>query len=366
MRKKALMAAAGFDNRGSDVFMNRNTDDLIQNKDRRIIAFETLFRLAAENAGEGFLGDISETTTDIFRRSLIGGAYPHFWLEVPLRGETGFDLHIYYDRGQVQKGERFGAGCGFGMQGLFDWFFAGDAGGVGIGFAHDLQGSALTTGVYVNFNHQNLKDLQGFFTSMGRPEAYEWTQALMQRIPDDWRPWYIGSFPCRAGAPVRVGSFIGMKRQRLYAGNPRMIAEDLARTGFAAVSDEMLKRISLLAALPFPLDFQLDVNEAGVMDTLGVSIALEMKSAAGVRKEFSEGADAARSLKLMEEWNITDVRWHQIPKASMSQIMPYADDKGGSGAMILAALPEAVKAKWKASMLQPPAKVYYICHARPV
>ena len=336
------------------------------NKDKRVIAFETLFRLAAERAGDGFLGDISEKTTDVFRRSLIGEAYPIFWLEVPLLGDPGVDLHVCYNHGQVRSGDRFEDGCGFAMQEFFDWFFGNDVGGVGIEFTHDLRGRTPATGVYINFNHQALRDPCGFFTSIGRPEAYDWIQALMRNIPDDWRPWYMGSFPDRAGAPVRVGSFVNADKQQLYAESPAAIADDLARAGFAAVNREMLERISQLAALPFSLDFQLDVNETGVLDTLGVSLALEMKSAADVRKAFSAGEDAARSLELLEDWGITDARWHQIPKASMTQIMPYADDKGGSRAIILASLPAAVKVKWHASIMQKPAKIYYICHSRPV
>ena len=335
-------------------------------EDKRTVAFETIYQLAAERAGSGLLADISEKAKDIFRKSLIGEAYPLFGFEVPLLGKAGFDLHVYYDQGQIRPDEGFTDGCGFGMQDFFDWFFGNEVGGVGIGFAHDLQGSTLATGVYVNINHKPLRDLHGFFTSIGRPAAYEWTQELMDHIPDGWRPWYIGSFFGRTGAPVRVGSFVDEARQKLYAASSRAIAEDLACAGFHAVDDEMLEHLAKLAALPFQLDFQIDVNESGVLDTLGVSLTLNMRSADSVRKAFSVGADAARTLELMEDWGITDARWHQIPKASMSQILPYADDKGGSGAMILACLPVFVKAKWHASKLQQSAKVYFICHARPV
>ena len=332
-------------------------------EDKRTVAFEAIYQLAAERAGGVLLADISKKAKDTFRKSLIGEAYPLFGFEVPLLGKAGFDLHVYYDRGQIRPDERFAEGCGFGMQEFFDWFFGDDVGGVGIGFAHDLQGSTLATGVYINFNHKPLRDLRGFFTSIGRHVAYEWTQELMDHIPEGWRPWYIGSFSGRTGVPVRVGSFVDAARQKLYAASSRVIADDLAHAGFYAVDGKMLERLSQLAALPYQLDFQIDVNESGVQDTLGVSLTLNMRSADSVRKAFSAGAEAARSLQLLEDWGIADERWHLIPKASMSQIIPCTDDKG---AMLLASLPIFVKAKWHASKLQQPAKVYCVCHTRPV
>lgn len=116
-----------------------------------MMAFEGTLRLVARRVGADFLGDGIGRALEIFQRSLIGSDYPSFWLEVPLAGEPGFDLHVYYDRGRVHPRDRFEEGNGFGMQSLFDWYFGVETGGVGVGFAHDLRSSPVRTGAYVNF-----------------------------------------------------------------------------------------------------------------------------------------------------------------------------------------------------------------------
>jgi hypothetical protein len=131
--------------------------------DLREAAFEALLTLHQKRGGSGLTGNITELARDTFKKSLIGSCFPNFWLEAPLIGEPGFDLHVYYDRGQVRPGTRFEAGAGFGIQALFDWYFGTELGGVGVGFAHDLRGGQRATGEYVNFNGKPLSDVHGFF-----------------------------------------------------------------------------------------------------------------------------------------------------------------------------------------------------------
>ena len=280
-------------------------------------------------------------------------------------GEPGFDLHVYYDRGQVRPGERFAEGCGFGMQGLFDWYFGSDVGGVGVGFAHDLCDGAMATGAYVNFNNHPLADTRGFFASLGAPWAHARAEALLARIPTDWHPWYLGLFPNREGSPVRLGSFVGKASQLAYAHDPNALRADLANCDFDAVSEEMLTRVTALAALPFPLELQLDATEEGTGDTLGVDLTLGLRSAKSVRAAFSPGGDAARACELLEGWGIADPRWHAIASVSTSRLVPQAYGDQAPEAMLMACLPAFVKAKWRAGSPLA-AKVYLNCAARPL
>ncbi len=172
----------------------------------RETAFDALVGFARERSGgTALLGDSAELASAAYRKSLIGRSFPSFWMEVPLAGEPGFDLHVYYDRGQVPPGERFGVGAGFGMQGLFDWYFGIETGGVGVGFAHDLRDGIGAVGAYVNFQQAPLDDPRGFFASLGADGSYEQAERLLSRLPRGWRPWYLGLFPGRPGAGVRGG-----------------------------------------------------------------------------------------------------------------------------------------------------------------
>lgn len=313
---------------------------------------------------EGFFGNSHALATDVYRHSLIGDAFPSFWMEVPLAGPPGFDLHVYYNRGQIQPGDRFGGGCGFGMQALFDWFFCHETGGIGVGFAHDLRGERVATGAYVNFNKRPLTDTRGFFAALGNEEAYEDAAGLLARIPGSWQPWYLGLFPDRPGAGVRVGSFVGPERQVLYARDRRALADDLTRAGFTAFDEEMLSKLQTLAAQPYTLELQLDAMGPTTGDTLGADLTLNLSSAPDTTKDFADDGTGARACKLLESWGIADTRWHQIKNATMSKAVPVRTD-AGTAHLLMACVPSFIKAKWTATQAQT-AKVYLKCAARPI
>lgn len=57
---------------------------------------------------------------EVYQRSLVGTAQPGSWLEVPLLGEPGFDMNVYYRREQLAMGDRFSCGDAYGHQSLVD------------------------------------------------------------------------------------------------------------------------------------------------------------------------------------------------------------------------------------------------------
>lgn len=326
-------------------------------------AFSALVRLVEQQtSGDAFLGDTAPAAAEAYRKSLIGRYFPSFWMEVPFLGSPGFDLHVYYDCSQVAPSDRFAEGCGFGMQALFDWFFNVETGGVGVGFAHDLRDGSGAVGTYVNFNRHPLDNVRGFFTSLGADESYGCMSALLDRLPSTWTPWYVGLFPERVDAGVRVGAFVSQERQAAYAANPHVLADDLARVGFTAFDDMMLKRISELAAMPFMLELQLDATEEGVGDTLGVDLTLESASTGSTSALFAESAPAWKACKLLESWGMADSRWQCIPDASISRAIPIKTE-GGDAILAMGSTPTFIKAKWVATHVQP-AKVYLHCTAR--
>lgn len=329
----------------------------------RVVAFETVVStIARHTGGDAFLGSTTALAVEAFRKSLIGRRFPNFWMEVPLCGNPGFDLHVYYDRGQVDPGERFEPGCGFDMQALFDWFFGVETGGIGVGFAHDLRDGSGAVGAYVNFNHRPLDEKRGFLSSLGADKSYGCVSELLNRLPESWHPWYLGLFPGRLGAGVRVGAFVSSERQSAYATDPHALADDLCRTGFTAFDETMLERISELAATPFTLELQLDAIDGGVGDTLGVDLTMRRSSSDSVAASFDEGAPAWKACQLLESWGVADSRWHLISKASMGRLLPMGEAYGNT-LLAMGCTPAFVKAKWVATKLQP-AKVYLQCTSR--
>ena len=326
------------------------------------MAFEAVLGMVRKRGGAGFLGDANARAKDCYHASLIGEEYPSFWLEVPFLGEPGFDLHVYYDRGQVRPGERFAEGNGFGMQALFDWYFGRETGGIGVGFAHDLRGENITTGVYVNFNRCPLEDTPGFFAALGVEDAARPAAALMERMPAAWNPWYLGLFPEREGAGVRVGSFVSRKRQAAYAKDAQELARDLAQAGFEALDAEMLGRLQAMAALPYQLELQLDASDAGTGDTLGADLTMGYRSPKDVREGFAEGGALVCAGSLLEGWGIADGRWRQLEDVSFAKMVPIMHEDS-IAPMLMSSIPAFIKAKWVGSVPQP-AKVYLQCETR--
>ena len=330
----------------------------------REMAFGALVGLGAKR-GAALLGNATDLACETFKQSLIGEAFPSFWLEAPLVGEPGFDLHVYYDRDQVQPGERFAEGAGFGMQALFDWYFGTESGGVGVGFAHDLRGGQRVTGAYVNFNHKPLSDMPGFFGALGSPELCGPAASLMARLPKSWNSWYLGLFPGRPEVGVRVGSFVSRRRQADYTRDTREIAADLETAGFDALDGDMLACVQALAALPYQLELQLDATAGGTGETLGVDLTLDLSSPARVCEAFAADGAAAQACMLLESWVVADGRWSAIAPSSFCMALPILATPGNKNALFIGCLPAFIKAKWRGGQPQS-AKVYLQCAAHPV
>lgn len=326
----------------------------------RMAAFGALVGLARKHSGDSaLLGDTTERALVAYQGSLIGRSFPSFWMEAPLAGDPGFDLHVYYDRGQVLPGERFGPKAGFGMQGLFDWYFGTETGGVGVGFAHDLRDGCGSVGAYVNFQGNPLSNARGFFASLGADGSYEHAERLLARLPHAWHPWYLGLFPGREDVGVRVGAFVSRNRQAAYATDPRLLADDLSQAGFTATDDSMLVRLQAMAALPFKLELQLDATEGGTGATLGADLTLGLTSARSVRAAFAEGGAARLACELLEGWGMADSRWHLVPDASIARVVP-AGLGDNRASLLMTSIPTFIKAKWSKTCPQP-AKVYFKC-----
>lgn len=328
----------------------------------RLSAFATTVGYVAQHGGRELFGPVTERAFDAYVASLVGHAFPSFWLEAPLAGEPGFDLHVYYDRPQVRRDERFAEGRGFGMQALFDWFFGAERGGVGVGFAHDLRGAETQTGAYVNFNRRPLADTRGFFAALGAHDLHEPTTRLLARLPRAWRPWYLGLFPARPHAGARVGMFVSARRQAAYASDTTALAADLAQAGLEALDDAMLGRVSELASLPYQLELQLDATPDGTGDTLGVDLALRTPGAGGIREAFAPGGAAAQACALLQSWGAADARWQLVEHTVHSRLSPLQQD-GREMALLSTSFPSFVKAKWCRTQLRE-AKVYLHCESR--
>lgn len=182
---------------------------------------------AQRSAGPQLLGNDLQVAQEILRRNLLGDRFPGFWMETPLLGAPGFDFHVSYDRPDLPVGVRFNQGDGFGNQRLVDWFVSEETGGVGLGFAHDiLTGPDGGCAVYANVNHRPLDSNVGFFAAAGHPELAPGVAALLDRLPEGFRCWYLGVFAQRVGSPARVGCFLLDEVRLACQKDPALFADE--------------------------------------------------------------------------------------------------------------------------------------------
>lgn len=334
----------------------------IEQDDLRIGLTMAVLRRARKGAGSRLLGDQLDRAQTIYLHDLVGSCIPGFWMEAPLLGTPGFDFHVYYDRDDLQLGDQFAPGNGYGYQPLFDWFWHTETGGVGLGLAHDLRADPDgAPAVYVNTNHRPLDDNAGFFQAAGHPELASAAEALIGRLPEDYRTWYLGVFGNRAGTPARIGSFLPERARQVCASDPRLFARELADVGFNACSDAMLQQLHELANVPLDWEVQFDVYGDGhVGDTLSISLCLPLAQTTRFADFFANDGLGGQAMHVMEGWGIADDRWTLIPQACFARAIRLPGYLDGH---LLHCHPSFLKAKWIAGEAQP-AKVYLQCSAR--
>lgn len=318
---------------------------------------------AHRRGGRALLGDDLHRAHMAFERSRLGDGHPSCWTEAPLTGEPGFDFHVYYDRPELSPGVRLAPDAGPGHQRTVDWFVGEETGGVGMGFAHDLMaGQAGGVATYVNVNRRPLDNTAGFFEAAGAPALAPAVAGLQERLPADYRTWYLGVFANRAGSPARVGCFLPKRCRLACQDSPAEFGRELARIGFVATSDAMLRQLAELSRVALGWEVQFDVHADGSLgDTLSIDLCTLLDKTVRVREFFAPDAPGAQAMCVLEGWGVADERWRLIPRASLNLI---GRPGGLEEDFVLRCYPAFIKAKWKAGVAQP-SKVYLVCSARP-
>lgn len=207
----------------------------------RALLFGAALGLVSKLAGgSDVLGPSTERATRAYRASLVGDAQPGVWLEVPLAGESGFDMNVFYRRSQVGAGDRFVCGDSLGYQQVIDWLASAPQGEFGVGLAHDLRGSEVGHGAYINPNGAGSDCRDAFFAALGEAKAGERSARVIARQPQEWQVMEEGVFANRAGRPARIASKVGNRLQRAYATDVSLLETHLHQVGFSGADEGML------------------------------------------------------------------------------------------------------------------------------
>ena len=324
-------------------------------------AFGALYGIAAdEGRGEALFGDSIELARPAYERTLIGGGYPTAYIEFPLLGEPCFDLLSGHD--YVEPGARFAPGRGYGRQGMFDWFAGACASGgeMGCGFAIDTSAGEIgRAGVYLQQRSRH-ELVEPFLESVGEAGRAQSYLDVLARMPKEWSPEYVGLFPGREGAPMRIGGYMGPDELARLADDPKRLGERFRQVGFTAFDAPMLKRCAELMGPVSSADFQFDIMPDGALgDTFGLSLSLNEAGPREVRECMESGYGAAL-MRTLQGWGLADDRWKLIAGAAFARCLAYERDDGTQGLFALWIKLNYAKVKFRACEPQP-AKFYLTC-----
>ena len=332
-------------------------------KPSQMTVFDALYSIAAEDGrGEALFGNSFDLARNAYERTLIGDGYPAAYIEFPLLGSPGFDLLSVHSN--VLPGSRFAPGAGFGYQAMLDWFSGVcDANGhVSCGIELDTSaGETEQAGVYLQYRkRRNL--IAPFLDSIGEEARTESFLTVADRMPEGWPPAYVGLFPGRASAPMRIGGYLEHATQKACADDPALLADQFDRIGFSAYDSEMLSRCSMFLSLAPSVDFQFDIMPDGTLsDVFGLSLSFNEARPRQARICMESGY-GAQICKTLQEWGLADERWKLIAGAAFGRHVPFIREDGAQGRFALCCLFNYAKVKFARAVAQP-AKFYLIMTA---
>lgn len=313
----------------------------------QMMTFDTLYGLAARDGrGEALFGNTIELARPAFERTLIGNECPKVYVEFPLVGDPCFDILSVYP--SVEPGAQFASGAGFGYQPMMDWFshLKGEGALPSCGIEVDCStGEAERAGVYLQQRSCH-EYVVPFLESVNESERAASYLDVLDRLPGGWPGAYVGLFPGREGAPMRIGGYPTREGHRACADDPAELGRLFDAVGYTAYDRQMLERCSVFMRLAPSIDFQFDIMPDGTLgDTFGLSLSFN-ETKPRVARECMESGYGARLMERLESWGLADDRWHLIAGAPFARLVPFEREDGSEGRFALCVLLNYAKVKF--------------------
>lgn len=311
----------------------------------RTTTYLLLYALIAREGREAALfGGCSELARKAFSRSLAGDCFPELWFELPLLGEPGFDLHALVSREDLDPAWAPSPDACGGCPEAFAWFAAQDRVARQLALSWDVRaGDVETPAVQLLVDTRDAQVTCGFLEAVGRADATGAYRAFVGRLPQGWFACYAGVFPRRATPFLRVECLPDARLQAAYAENPALLEKHLRQVGVSEFGDTVLPRCQELAAAPFALEFQFDVEPDGAAGpTLGASVRFAPPPGSDACRPFDPDAEAGRLMGEVEAWGLADGRWRLLADTMFAKRASFADE-----ATSLFCFPAFVKLRWR-------------------
>ena len=321
-----------------------------------------LLQLSDSSRGELLLGDSVERARSACPAYLVGDDLPDVYFELPLAGDPFLDVTVLY--GKMPSDARLEGGDEDGTNRMIEWFASScsEIDGVSMGFELDT-GKPSFAQAGVHFQPRAHTELvKPFCEAAGEPERAALYLGQASRMPDEWPLSFFGMFRGRAGSPLRVCGYLGATEKRACAGDPAHLSSAFDAIGFTSYDDSMLATVcEVLDVAPGSVDFQFDVLPDGSLgEVFALDVQFEIQQPEFVHASFEDGA-GAQVMSLSERMGAADARWRQAVGAAFARALPVKRDDGVAASYAFTLMPQWVKVRWKAGVLQP-SKLYYLGH----
>ena len=316
---------------------------------------QSLERVFTKTALERLFGAGPERVLAAYRSFLAPETSPSAYLEFPLLGLPGYDVFVGpYGKG-LEPGTHLPENSPSACRAAWD-FVSTTRKGLGEDLLFELDSEAPKdqhTGVY--YRHMgDLDATDGFLRAVG--EGWRSPQYLdvAERLPEGWRPVFVGIFFGRPGAPTRIEVYPSAPEAMRIAREPSYLSTCFDGIGFDAYDERMLEGIRETVSLGRPTSFQFDILDDGSLgDTFSVAEFIEVRGK-DYRVLFGSRGTISRVCGAFERMGVSDDRWQQVVHLLFaSKRVESVGDKRERRWVTSLSVPICVKAKWRGAAPQP-------------
>ena len=311
----------------------------------REMLYDMAYALAARDGREAVLfGDCASLAHEAFVRSLVGNDFPELWFELPLAGAPWFDLHALASFESLGPNTTFAAQTCGGNPDAFTWFAAQKQGVRQLALSWDVSaGNIDCPAIQLLVNTKDVQITCDFLAAVGRDDAVPAYRAFAERLPQNWFACYTGVFPKRRVPFLRVECIPHVSLQSAYAEDASLLQAHLSQAGLDGLGDTVLSRCQALAATPFRLEFQFDIDAQGCAgSTFGASVRFASPPGTDACRAFEPDGEAGSLMRQVEDWGLADGRWHLLADTAFAKRIEFA----GEAARIFCH-PAFLKLRWR-------------------
>ena len=310
-----------------------------------VSVFKALYKHAAANGRDRMLfGTNQEKLFRAFEKMPLSDCFPNIYLEFPLCGDPFCDLICMFHK--LPDIKTLKPYQGYGLERTLEWrknmknpkgFFCLEAD------VSSKEGLPVSPVWDMRFAPEEAGNFLETLDAQGRIESFN---DYINRMPKSWKSFYIGLYPGRKGAPLRIGVLFSDEEKAAVHENPDILKEHLTQVGFTSFDDDMLSSLSYMIRPDFPYEIQFDLYPDGRLGESIGAIATIFGDAAIFSTDYMVKDKAALFMAELEEKGMIDGRWRLLHDSYLAKKKPMVFEDGSGAFFHMFVMVHSVKLKY--------------------